>query len=333
MRLRELAREIFKEKFPPQKVLFRVDAGNIEGLSFGHLSRCLILAKEIERSANSETIFLMRDYSEGVAYAKSLGCRLKTLSASLPKYKHNRVVVEWISKIKPDCLVVDLPDDNPDPYLDYARKNQILTVCIDDTAKQPYRADVILNSSILAERSKYGNCLPTTRFLMGMNYFIMDDYSIKKRNVDNDGSLSVLITFGGSDPLGFTEKTIRALAEISWHNVDFTVILGPGFKEKKSVIDASKPLQNKITIVECPKDIKEYFLKNDLAICAGGRTLYELFRIGVPCIAIASSENEALVIKKFIEKGLLLSGLISWDKKYFLRQLKNAISSLSKQLF
>lgn len=332
MRLNGLTREIFKERFPPKKVLFRVDAGRVEGVSFGHLFRCLILAKELERSVGSEIVLLMRDYKTGVDFAKSSGYILKTIGALLSKPKHDSLVKEWILNIKPDCLVVDLPDNDPNFYLEYARRHQILTVCLDDTAKHSYQADVLLNSSILVDRSQYGYCLPTTRFLLGMDYFIMDDYIIKTPRVVNKDYISVLITFGGSDVSGLTMKTVHALAELHWYNINFTVILGPGFKGKHAIIDISRPLRNIINIVQSPKDMKTFFAENDLAICAGGRTLYELNKIGIPCLAIASSKNEALVIKKFMEKGLLLSGLEAWDKQLFLKELRYAFSSLSKKL-
>lgn len=331
MWLNDIVREILRENFPPKKILFRVDAGRVDGLSFGHLSRCLILAKELERSANSKILFLMRDYNEGVTHARLSGYEAKTIKASLLKNRHDNLVMKWIAETKPDCLIVDLPEDDPDAYFEYARQNKILTVCIDDSAKRSYRADVILNSSILVSRSDYRTSLPTTRFLLGMDYFIMDDYITKKHPVIKKDHISVLITFGGSDITGLTENTVRSLAESSWHNVIITVILGPGFKEISSVVDASKPLGDKITIVHYPEDMRGFFLETDLAICAGGMTLYELHKIGVPSIAIASSKHEAEVIQKFANEKLILSGFREWDKQNFLKQFKHALSVISKR--
>ena len=331
MRLKKLVKEIFKKKFPPKRVLFRVDAGSIEGLSFGHLSRCLILAKELKRSADSEVIFLMRDYKEGIAFARSSEWGLQPIDASLSKKEHDKSVIKFTTDVKPDCLVVDLPDENPSIYLKHARKNQILTICIDDTAKLSYASDIILNSSILADRKKYGECLPTARFLLGTDYFIMDDYVAKKKGVQKDSPFSVKITFGGSDPKGLTENVVNTLAEHNWSNVQFTVILGPGFKDKNSVIRASRPLNEKIEIIDNPNDMNKIFLEADLVICAGGRTLYELNKIGVPCVAIATSKNEALVINKFIEEDLLFYGFENWNKRIFIKQLKSAILLLYKR--
>ena len=318
MQLSELVREIFKEKFPPKKVLFRVDAGRIEGLSFGHLSRCLILAKELKRSINSETVFLMRDYTEGLAFARSSGHRVEIL--------HDSSVMEWISRIKPDYLVVDLPGDNPECYLEYARQNQILTISIDDVAKQSFKSDVILNSSILADRKKYGTCLPTTRFLLGMDYFIMDDYCKKGHRKVEKRYISVVITFGGSDPTDLTEKVVSALTESSWDNVSFTVILGPGFKKNSFLRSSKVSLSNQIKIINNPQDLRSYIVDSDLVVSSGGRTLYELYKIGVPTLAIASSECEIDTIKEFREKNLILSGLLSWNKQIFLKELQRAIS-------
>lgn len=328
MRLKELTREIFKEKFPPRKVLFRVDAGRVEGLSFGHISRCLTLAQQLKQSANSEIVFLMRNYGEGVAHAKTYNYIVETLGTTLSKRAHDSLVMEHISRVKPDWLVVDLPDDDPNSYLNYARQNGVLTVCMDNTAKYSYLADVVVNNSILADRNAYETCLPTTRFLLGMEYFIMDDYHISKHGRLKKEPISVLMTFGGSDISGLTEKTVLSLAELSCEDVTFTVILGPGFARYDSVIEASNNMRKNINVIRYPKDMKQFFRTHDLTVCAGGFTLYELYKIGMPCIAIGSNNNESLVIKKFTEKGLILAGLSAWNKEEFLKKLKYAVSIL-----
>lgn len=325
MRLRELAREIFKERQPPGSVIFRVDAGRVEGLSFGHLSRCMILAKELKRSSCSNVLFLMRDYREGIEYAKSCGFEVSAIKAKSSKREHDKAVMKIISAIMPDCLVADLPDDDPNKYLDFARQRGIFTVCMDDTAKRSFRSDVILNSSILAGGRKYKDSLSTTRFLLGMDYFIMEDCDVKKAS-GKMGSLSVLITFGGSDMSGLTEKAVSALAESSWNGIDFTVVLGPGFKKKTSIMDISGTIRGKFSIFRSPKNLRRFFVQSDLVICGGGTTLYELYKIGIPCVAIASTAFEGRVIKAFVEKGLVAAGLVRWSKKRFLREFERARS-------
>lgn len=321
MLLNRLVREIFKERFPPKRVLFRVDAGRVSGLSFGHLSRCMTLANELKRSADSEIIFLTRNFREGVSYARLSGFNVKTLSLSLSKNKQDRLVTGFICSFNPDCLVVDLPSGDPNSYLRYARSRGAFTVCMDDTARRSYDADVILNYSILADKKQYRECPAGTRFLLGMDYFIMDDYKGPEVSEASNGYFRILITFGGSDITGLTKKVLSALTESGWNGAKYSVILGPGFKGDKPIMKLYRLSSGKVAVYRRPKNITDLFIKNDLVICAGGMTLYELHRLNKPAFAIASNKNESLVIRRFIRDKLLLSGMESWNKRDFIRNL------------
>jgi len=330
MRLNALIKEIFKERFPPKRVLFRTDAGRVKGLSFGHFFRCLILAEQLKKSAKTESVFLMRDNREGIDYAKSRGCVVRTLSKASLRKDYNKKIMGWIMKLKPDYLVVDLPNENTNPYIEYAKRKQILTVSIDDTATRELRSDIILNSSILADKNEYKNCLPKTRFMLGLKYFIMAQPKKGKKIKKKKSNVSVVISFGGSDPISLTEKVVPALARFSWENVMFTVITGPGFKKsslfKKRISDFCTDIQ----VVDKPKNLMKYFMESDLAICSGGRTLYELHKLEIPTLAIASNAHEAKVINRFYKEGLILAGFSSWHKKKVLPILKKYITEITK---
>lgn len=328
MRLSELVKEVFRGNFPPRKVIFRVDAGRVKGLSFGHLFRCMLFAKKLRKYYGADIVFLMRDHKDGVACARSFGYRVTTLKRSLSGAGHDEAVIGHIRKIGPDHIVVDLPYGTPNAYLDYARSRHVFTICIDDMAERSFRADVVLNSGILAQRKRYKACLPKTRFLLGMEYFPMDERSDIEKSFTKNGRPRILITFGGSDPSGLTGKTLRALAKIDSGNVRFEVLLGPGFKGRRSVKSALRVLSGKASVFDYPKDPLKYFYRSDLVVCAGGTTLYALCAIGKPCIAIPSNASESRVIKKFREKKHILAGLDKWDEILFLKELKRGIGGV-----
>jgi len=60
----------------------------------------------------------------------------------------------------------------------------------------------------------------------------------------------------------------------------------------------------------------------DFAICAGGRTMYELFCLGKNFFPIATAEHEAEVVDEFIRRGIIKEGLTSWDPKALISNLK-----------
>ena len=102
------------------------------------------------------------------------------------------------------------------------------------------------------------------------------------------------------------------------------MILGPGFRDNGEIDKVEGCFPNKINVFKNPPDLLPFFVECNLAICAGGRTLYELNALKVPTIAISSIEHETLTIKVFKEKGLILGGLNKWDECDFLKQFEYA---------
>ncbi|MBU1147277.1 MAG: UDP-2,4-diacetamido-2,4,6-trideoxy-beta-L-altropyranose hydrolase, partial [Candidatus Omnitrophica bacterium] len=51
--------------------------------------------------------------------------------------------------------------------------------------------------------------------------------------------------------------------------------------------------------------MKKVMSESDIAISAGGQTLYELARIGVPAIGVCVADNQILNLKKWAETGFL----------------------------
>lgn len=52
-------------------------------------------------------------------------------------------------------------------------------------------------------------------------------------------------------------------------------------------------------------DIEKYMMEADIAISAGGSTLYELCAIGTPTISYSFADNQLDNVTKFAEDGLI----------------------------
>jgi spore coat polysaccharide biosynthesis predicted glycosyltransferase SpsG len=146
--------------------------------------------------------------------------------------------------------------------------------------------------------------------------------SCKGRKQNNE--LSVLITLGGSDLTGLTLNVLKALTKNDYCGFVFNVILGPGFKDNGDIDKVAGCFPDKINVFRNPPDLLPFFVECNLAICAGGRTLYELNALKVPTIAISSIEHEMITIKAFKEKGMILGGLNKWDECDFLKLFEYA---------
>ena len=169
--------------------------------------------------------------------------------------------------------------------------------------------------------------------MLGSEYFISDEqFEAVQRKVRRQNDLfSVLITFGGSDPTGLILKVLKTLAKSTYPEFVFKIVLGPGFTEEEDVDDIVACFPSMIEVFKNPPDLLPLFIDCDLAICSGGRTLYELNTLKVPTLAIASIEHEAPVINAFLAQKKLMAGLWAWDEQEFIKQLEISLGRIAKQ--
>ncbi|MEW5772130.1 MAG: hypothetical protein AB1916_01280 [Thermodesulfobacteriota bacterium] len=287
------------------RVLFRVDAGRLPGLSFGHLERCHVLAEQLRAEHGSDIALLMRPLADGLARARALGERV-----ALPE--------EWPALLAAaDILVMDLPYDPEPEILDAARRAGAFLALLDDTGRDLFPCDAVLNSSLLANPAMYPRARHT---LLGPEHFILGPgfAGLRHRGSGDGGPALVLFSFGGSDPAGLTLRTLHALDGLApFPACRLQVVLGPGFGPTDEVEAALAALPAPGEILRAPRDVAPLFAGCDLAVCAGGRTLYELHALGTPTLALASAPHEEQQVEAFAQRGLIAGGLTCWNDKTF----------------
>lgn len=323
--LKEWIHLLFKNDKGPRKVLFRVDAGRIYGLSFGHVSRCLMLAKVLQKECGSDTMFLMRNFPDGINYVTRNGYTVKEFSVHQSREERG-MIMDAIKEYQPDMLIIDVPYKNIDTsYYGILRERGINIVFIDDSRFIYPDVDVLLNSNILAPKRmekihnpKYVN----TRFLLGIDYFVFDESLLEETPVRTKGVYNILVTFGGSDPTSLTPKVLNTLLQEEWPGHVFSIILGPGYPNPYEIETLIGRSRKDYHVVKNPANLIPFLQRCDFAICAGGRTMYELFCLGKNFFPIATAEHEAEVVDEFIRRGIIKEGLTSWDPKALISNLK-----------
>jgi UDP-2,4-diacetamido-2,4,6-trideoxy-beta-L-altropyranose hydrolase len=104
--------------------------------------------------------------------------------------------------------------------------------------------------------------------------------------------VDLLITFGGSDPLGSTERVL-GLLEARGRRI--VVSVGPHMAERRRAIEeAATRLQAEVLPTGCA--LAPWFARSRAAVTALGTTLYELAYLGVPALVLANypSDRDAL---------------------------------------
>lgn len=328
--LKEWIHLLFDADNIPKKIIYRVDAGKVYGLSFGHIYRCLVLARIIYELYGAENLFLMRNYIDGVTHVKNNGQRVSTIPIELSKVEEGKKVISVVEGFHADLLIVDLPYQDLDTtYFSDLRAKGKRIVFIDDCRYISPDVDVVLNSSILAKKKT--KIVESIRYLLGTDYFIFKKPKSCKVFNDKRNGFNVIITFGGSDPAGFTLRVLKALVKRRWNDVVFKIILGPGYTEAKHVSEIVQDSANNFQVIYNPADIYHYFQNCDLAICSGGRTLYELQALNIPILAVASIGHEVPVIEAFLKKKLIIAGVGLWNNREFNKNFEYSLKLLNRE--
>ena len=140
-----------------------------------------------------------------------------------------------------------------------------------------------------------------------MKHLILDCFIFffKKKNFKKIKKIkkqvrSILILQGGADTYCLIPQIIESLNDIEG-DFKITVIVGPSFKCWKKLEKAKKYSKHFIAILHNIENMSSEMLKHDLAITAGGMTLLELSRTGIPSIIICGEkleEETAILMEK-----------------------------------
>ena len=283
-------------------VLFRVDGSPAIGL--GHLQRCLSLALAL-RHFDVGCFFLTNNEPIVTDRVKRLdfnGSSLQTVES----WTGDDIGRTLATADSQGCsaVVVDSDYEGAD-YLRQLRVAGFFVCAIEDIAPHSFPCQLVVNGDAHAHQLPYYSSSGDTLFLLGPEYSILRDefWQIRPRVV-NEGVENILVTLGGADPYNLAPRILSLLKSVPGA-FSVTAIIGPFFNNVKEVERAAEVGRRSITLVQSPDAICNLMLEADLAISAGGQTLYELARAGCPTIAVRMAANQDGQLQVFEESGFV----------------------------
>jgi spore coat polysaccharide biosynthesis predicted glycosyltransferase SpsG len=288
------------------QVLFRVDGGRISGLSLGHVFRCLALAGELRDRHAKQAVFMMRDYAEGVSVVEAHGFPVERLAPGIAPEDEAAL----LAKRNEETIVFDLPNlvDGPLRALTEAGRR---VVVLDDLGGRRFSADLVINGSIVTDALDYPED-SSLEYRLGPAYCVLGaEFDGKRRRRTNPEVESILVTFGGTDPTGLTQKTARLLAGMGVR-ASVRIVMGPGFGDEMELRRIVEDAGTAFGLHRNVADLAVMMLESDLAISAAGRTAYELAATGTPALLIPSIDHERPAARAFAKKGTALA-VDGWD--------------------
>jgi len=310
-----------------KNLIVRADASVQIGT--GHVMRCLTLADEL-RGRGAEVVFVCREFDGNLCgYIKEKGYIVHRLPVSNEqkyniegKLKHaawlgadwqtDAMQVEEIIKdfnTPPDWLVIDhyALDERWEGYLrPYCKKIMI----IDDLADRPHDCDLLLDQNFYKNlESRYDSLVPPgCRKLLGPKYALLrSEFRKARKNLrKRDGHVKrIMIFFGGSDPTNETAKALEAIRILNRPDITVDVVVG-AFNPHRKVIEQIASDLPDCTCHFNVEDMAALMAKADLAVGAGGTTVWERCTLALPSMVITVAENQERTITDMAESGYLL---------------------------
>lgn len=288
-------------------------------IGFGHITRCLSIAQIFEEK-NIEILFFI----DGDKTIKSI---LKDFKYKIFDWKEN--IHEIINLLKNNIVVIDSYKAEKKIY-DIISEVAYKCLYLDDYNRIEYPKGFVLNSAISSYNLNYPKKENVT-YLLGENYILLrkEFWKVPDKTI-KENLESILITFGGNDIKNLTPKILSFLCK-EYPNIKKNVIVGNAYKNLKEIKESSDK-NTKLFFSPDIKAIINIMLDSDIAISAGGQTIYELLRIGVPTISICIAENQMENIKGFLQKNLI-SYIGRYDNIDLLKNLKEQIDIFKSYFF
>ena len=269
-------------------------------ISVGHVMRCLSVADSASERG-IKTVFISADDNPASLIKERghelivLGTDWKDMDSELPELE------KLISEKQIDKILIDTYQVT-DTYL--RRVNELTRVYyLDDLNAFPYPVYAVINYSNHADESTYPVRYPGTKFYLGCGYApLREAFKNPHPKKINPSVRNILIMSGGSDPYGIVPAILDSLPLDKYETVN--AICG-GYSENLDKLKIKYADVPSVHIHPRVDKIWRFYEEADIAVSAGGSTLYELSSMGVPAITYSFADNQIPNVRAFDLDGMM----------------------------
>ncbi len=310
-------------------ILIRTNSSYKIGL--GHLMRTLVLAK---RYKDSNIIFacenLEGNFNHKVVEEGFYLVNIKSNSSD--------ELISLIKDYSTDLLVVDSYDINYNFEKKIKQNTKVKVLSFDDTYERHY-CDILLNTSISANKKKYKDLVPShCEVLTGLKYSLVRDefLYLKQRKKYFYKPKRVFLAMGGADHTNLNIKILEVLKEMKIFEVHVvTTTSNNSLKTLERYFYKNKFVKLYVN----SNKIAEIMNLCDFAIITPSVTISEVLSLNMPFIAIKTALNQNSISKFLVRnrffvldkfnKKILKNKLIKMQKKKHYINIYNKIKRLN----
>ncbi|QLA14921.1 UDP-2,4-diacetamido-2,4,6-trideoxy-beta-L-altropyranose hydrolase [Desulfolutivibrio sulfoxidireducens] len=279
----------------------RVDAG--ERIGIGHLMRCLTIARRL-RQCGKQVHFLLTPLPRQIEKLfQSYQFAYKYIHADAASLDDAAQTLSIVKELGASWLIVD-----GYPFgTEYQKRvyTDFFGLMLIDALGSPQHnyAHILLNPNIYAREEYYTAREPRTKLLLGLEYLpIRPEFTsyTPRQRLASQPLRNVLVSLGGSDPDNVTGAVIQFFMGFP-APLHCKIVLGPASQHVKMLEKMADSHTGRFEVLHSPDDIPGLMDWSDVAVLAGGSTVWEAFTMGVPCILLSYADNQLRVAPRLGE--------------------------------
>lgn len=282
-------------------ILIRADAN--PSIGSGHIVRCLSVAKELKLQGQ-EIIFATADhYSEQLLMNNGfktvcLDSSWKDMEIELPKLK--ALLKEYnIAGILIDSYYVTKQ------YL--KELNELIKIILfDDLNQFIYPVPMIINYNINALNTAYKESeVSKSKLLLGCRYIPLREEFRGRKKMCSGSVKHIMVSTGGSDQFNIMGRLLeRIQMKREFKDLTFHAVIGP-LNHNFAALERQCSGSENIRLHQNVRSMAQLMTSCDLAISAGGSTLYELCACAVPSVSFSYADNQIPGAVEFDRRNLI----------------------------
>ena len=214
--------------------------------------------------------------------------------------------LEIAKKKRAQWIVLDGPCFSP-AYQDDIRSNCPVLYIHDGAFCEHYCADFVLNQNYQAAESLYTGRCGHTQLLLGTKYVLLrKEFWIRRQRRIRPFVQRLLVTLGGADPNNAMPLLLESLSELADPELEVIVLVGALNANADEVYSRAGEKRLRFTLLSHCTGMAEVMSESDIAIVAGGGTLWELFSVGTPTISFVRNSLQDGLITALSTSGIVI---------------------------
>lgn len=293
-----------------KKQMLYIRADMNEVIATGHIMRCLAIA-DAARELGRDTTFILAD-TQAVELIRERGHRSIVLDTG---WNQMDMELPALKKVIAECGIRKLLVDSYSVTSEYlqALSEQVEVAYIDDLDSFIYPVHTLIRYTGNWEESAYEERYRETKLLLGLEYApLRRAFANCSQKVIPPRAENLLLLSGGTDRFYVIESLLKEIRKEQYKSID--VICGKYYEDYTQMCAHYHQYEN-IHFHQGINNVEDYMKKADVAVSAGGTTLYELSACGTPTISYSFADNQLDNVKRFQKDNLIsYAGDVRYDK-------------------